>query len=113
MCEADFNQLKNADFITGVERLYGPIPVSFNAQGTAAHSQFYPCHAQVVVFSPYYKGGRDRDVSKAASIAKEAWGRDRGVVFHCNQTFNRDILACIAAFTVAFNCVPQGRKIIF
>ena len=42
MCEADFHQLQNADFITGVERLYGPIAAIFNAQGTAAHNQFYP-----------------------------------------------------------------------
>ena len=113
MCEADKYQLKNANFTKTVEDMYGPIAVIVNACGTAAHSQFYQCHAQVVALSPYHKAGRDADTQIAAGVAKEAWSRDKGVVFHCNQTFHRGILACIATFTVAFNCVPQDRMCIF
>ena len=112
MCEADLYQLTNAEFTKQAEGMYGSIAVIFNACGTAAHSQFYPCHARVVALSPYHKGGRHADTQTVAGIAKEAWSRDKGVVFHCNETFHRGILACIATFTVAFNCVPQDRMFI-
>ena len=56
---------------------------------------------------------RDAATKIAAGVAKEAWSRDKGVVFHCNQTFHRGILACIATVTVAFNCVPLDRMSIF
>ena len=113
MCEADKHQLLNADFTKQVEGFYGPLAAIMNACGSAAASQRYPCHAQVVAFSPYYAGGRDRDVKDVAKIAKKAWDKDKGVAFHCNQTFHRGPLACIATFTVAFNCVPQDRMSLF
>ena len=113
MCEADKHQLLNADFTKQVEGFYGPLAAIMNACGSTAASQRYPCHAQVVAFSPYWKGGRDADVEEAAGIAKKAWGEDKGSVFHYNQTFHRGVLSCIATFTVAFNCAPQDRMFIF
>ena len=113
MCEADIHQLTSADFTDAVEAMYGPIAVIANACGKKAHRQTYPCGAQVVALSPYYRGGRDEATDSAAKVAKEAWSRGEGVAFHCNETFHRGVLACIATFTVAFNCVPQDIMSIF
>ena len=113
MCEADKHQLLNADFTKQVEGFYGPLAAIMNACGSAAASQRYPCHAQVVAFSPYYAGGRDKDVKEAAKIAQEAWDDDEGAAWHCNQTFHLGPLGCIATFTVAFYCAPQDIMLIF
>ena len=113
MCEADKDQLLNSNFTRHVEGFYGPIAAIMNACGAAAASQFYPCHAQVVASSPYYAGGRDRDVKDVAKIAKKAWDKDKGAAFHCNQTFHRGPLAMIATVMVAFNCIPQDRMSLF
>ena len=113
MCEADFDQLLTRKFLEEVEGMYGRLGAIFNAKGIDAHGQQYPCKATVVPFSPYYTGGRDEDVKIAARIAQEAWDDDAGVAPHCNQTFHRGPLACIATFPVAFNCVPQDRRFSF
>ena len=113
MCEADKYQLTNKDFTNMVEDMYGPIAVVVNSCGSFAHSQFYPMFGQVMAFSPYYKGGRDRDTDDAAALCQKAWAQDKGSVFHCNQTFHRGPLACCATFMVAFNCVPQDRMLFF
>ena len=113
MCEADKYQLKNANFTKNVEDLYGPIAVIVNACGSTAHSEMYPTFGQVVALSPYWKGGRDGELDEASTVCQAAWAQGKGAAFHCNQTFHRGILACIATFTVAFNCVPQDRMNIF
>ena len=59
MCEADIQQLTSAAFTETVEAMYGPIAVIANACGKKAHKQTYPCGAQVVALSPYYRDGRD------------------------------------------------------
>ena len=113
MCEADFNQLLTREFLEEVEGMYGKIGAIVNAKGLAAHGQEYHCEATVVPFSPYFKGGRDRDVKIAARIAQEAWDDDAGVAPHCNQTFHRGIVGFIAMCTVAFHSVPQDRMLTF
>ena len=113
MCEADFDQLLDKEFLDQVEGMYGRLGAIFNAKSIDSHGQRYPCDARAVPFSVYYKGGRDEDVKTAARIAKEAWDDDAGVASHCNQTFHRGPLARMATFTVAFNCVPQDRMLIF
>ena len=93
--------------------MYGPLAAIFNAKGIDAHGQQYPCKATVVLFSPYYTVGRDRDVKIAAMIAKKTWEDDAGVAPHCNQTFHRGIVGFIAICVVAFHSVPQDRMLTF
>ena len=113
MCEADLYQPTNAEFTKQVEGIYGRLAAIFNAKGIAAQGQRSPCSARVVPFTPYYKGGRDKDVKEAAKIAQEAWDDDEGAAWHCNQTFHRGPLGFIATCTVAFYCAPQDRMLIF
>ena len=93
--------------------MYGRLGAIFSARGIEAHGQEYPCEATVVPFNPYYTSGRGKDVKVAARVAKKTWEDDAGVAPHCNQTFHRGPLACIATFTVAFNGDPQDRMSIF
>ena len=113
MCEADFDQLLNKTFLEQVEGMYGRLAAIFNAKGIDAHGQRYPCTAQLVPFSPYYKGGRDEDVKMAARIAKNTWEDDAGIAPHCNQTFHRGPIAFIAICVVAFHSAPQDRMLTF
>ena len=59
------------------------------------------------------KGGRAGSLETAAVKCEAAWSDDEGTTFHCNQTFHRGILACIATFMKVFNCVPQDSMSIF
>ena len=113
MCEADKYQLANPRSIRHVETLYGNMAVIVNAVGEKANFATYPARAQVVAFSPYWKGGRDGSLNSAAWQSELAWEDDEGVSFHCNRTFHRGILACIATFVKALNCAPQDRMSIF
>jgi len=113
MCEANKDQLTNKNFTKMVEDMYGPIAVVVNSCGRAAYSQMYPMFGQVMAFSPYYKGGRDKDLDDAAVRCKAAWDKDEGVTTHCNQTFHRGPLSLIAIVMVAFNCIPQDRMSLF
>ena len=113
MCEADKKQFWNAKFTAEVESLYGDLAVIVNACGAHANNFTYPVDAEVVAFSPYWTQGRDGQLNSAAVQCELAWEDDEGAGFHCNNTFHRGILACIATFMKAFNCVPQDRMSIF
>ena len=57
--------------------------------------------------------GRDGQLNSAAVQCELAWKDDEGAGLHCNNTFHRGIIACIATFMKAFNCDPQDRMNIF
>ena len=113
MCEADKKQFWNAKFTAEVQSLYGDLAVIVNACGAHANNFTYPVDAEVVAFSPYWTQGRDSQLNSAAVQCELAWEDDEGAGFHCNNTFHRGILACIATFMKAFNCDPQDRMSIF
>ena len=113
MCEADKRQFWNAKFTAEVESSYGDLTVIVNACGKKGYDFTYPVNAEVVALSPYWIQGRGGQLKSAAVQCELAWKDDEVAGFHCNNTFHRGIIACIATFMKAFNCDPQDRMSIF
>ena len=113
MCEADKFQFWDAKLTEHVESLYGDLAVIVNACGAHGTDCTYPVGAEVVALSPYWIHGRNGQLKSAAVQCELAWKDDEGTGFPCNNTFHRGIIACIATFKKASNCVPQDRMSIF
>ena len=109
MCEADKDQFLDAEFTAEVEGLWGKLRVVVNACGADADNFTYPVRTKLVAFSPYYQGGRDRQLTSAAMGCQTAWLDGDGAGFHCNNTSHRGPLACIATFVKASHCDTRDR----